>query len=370
MSVYQREGSPYWWYSITLPDGRRLRGSTKKTAKREARLVALEKEQTALAAPRRDQAWRLREVLGTYWTDHAQNLQTASVMFFHYELLSEFLGPDLPIADLTSSLLLDYRAARRGGSIKATADMLDRSSPWRKRALDDKGFVRAVSPQTVNRDFAHLQAAMNWAKDMHGKQMPSINWRGLKAKEAPFRNRFASGDEFATLLTTAHPAMRDIILCAVTTGLRRGNIFSMEWHQVNLRASTITLPKLKGGKPHTVQIAPALRAALARTKPDQRKGPVFDTTNYKRRWHAAVKAAGLVDFKFHDLRHTFASWARINGADLLDICEALAHSSVSVTQRYAHVKPESKMTAFDRVAEAFASQSASQSARLRKKKTA
>lgn len=365
MSVYQREGSPYWWYSVTLPDGRRLRGSTKKTQKREARLVALEKEQAALAAPARDGAWRLREVLGTYWTDHAQNLDNASVMFFHYELLSEFLGADLPIADLTSSLLLDYRAARRGGSIKATADMLERSAAWRARAIDDKGYVAAVQPQTVNRDLAHLQAAMNWAANMHGKIMPRINWRGLKAKEAPYRIRFASGDEFAQLLRVAHPSMRDIILCAVTTGLRRGNIFSMQWHQIDLRAATITLPTQKGKKPHVVQIAPALRAALGRTKPKERTGPVFDTTNHKRRWASAMKEAGLVDFHFHDLRHTFASWARINGADLLDICEALAHSSVFVTQRYAHVQPDSKKTAFDRVAEAFASQSASQSRKKR-----
>jgi Site-specific recombinase XerD len=365
MSVYQREGSPFWWYSITLPDGRRLRGSTKKTTKRDAKIVAAEKEQNALAQPRRDQAWRLREVLGTYWEDHAKNLQNASVMFFHYELLSEFFGADLPIADLTSSLLLDYRAARRGGSIKATADMLDRDAAWRARAIDEAGMIVAVQPQTVNRDFAHLRAAMNWAANMHSKIMPRINWKGLKAKEAPFRVRFASGDEFADLLSIAHPSMRDIILCAVTTGLRRGSIFAIEWHQVDLRVSTITLPKMKGGKPHSVQIAPALRAALGRTKPADRKGLVFDATNHKRRWEQAVKEAGLVDFHFHDLRHTFASWARINGADLLDICEALAHSSVSVTQRYAHVKPQETTTAFDRVAAAFASHSASQSHKKR-----
>lgn len=365
MSVYQREGSPYWWYSVTLPDGRRLRGSTKKTQKREAKLVALEKEQAALAAPTRTAAWRLRDVLGTYWNDHAKNLANASPMFFHYELFSEFLGPDLPIADLTSSLLLDYRAARRGGSIKATAEMQERALSWRKLMIDDAGYIKAVQPQSVNRDLAHLQAALNWAKNMHSKAIPSINWRGLKAKEAPFRVRFATGDEFAKLMEVAHPAMRDIILCAVTTGLRRGNIFAMEWHQVNLRGSTITIQFLKGGKPHTVKIAPALRAALGRTKPKERVGLVFDATNHKRRWEGAVKDAGLIDFKFHDLRHTFGSWARINGADLLDICEALAHSSVSVTQRYAHVKPDSQTTAFDRVAEAFASQSASQSKKKR-----
>ncbi|MGE4324394.1 MAG: tyrosine-type recombinase/integrase [Sphingobium sp.] len=306
-------------------------------------------------------------MLGTYYEEHAQNLDSASDIFFHYEMLSAFLGRDLPIADLTTSLLLDYRAARRGGSIKATPAMLeDRVPAWRARMVDAAGFIRAVKPQTVNRDFAHLQAAMNWAAAMHLKPMPAMNWKGLKAREAPFRVRFATGDEFATLLKAAHPAMRAIILCAVTTGLRRANILDMEWHQVDLRGSTMTLRKVKGGKPHMVQIAPALRAELGRTRPKDRQGKVFDATNYRRRWASAVKDAGLVDFKFHDLRHTFATWARQNGADLIDICEALRHSNVSVTQRYAHVKPETTTTAFDRVAALLASQSASQS----KKKTA
>lgn len=267
------------------------------------------------------------------------------------------------MADLTNALLLDYRSARRGGSIKATADMLDRRKAWRNRIIDDKDYIKPVRAQTVNRDFAHLQAAINWAKDMHLKQMPVINWKGLKAKEAPFRVRYASGNEFADLMEAAHPAMQQIILCAVTTGLRRSAILGMEWHQVDLTASKITLRHVKGGKPHMVDISPPLRAVLGLTAPEDRQGRVFDATNYKRRWAQAVKAAGLVDFKFHDLRHTFASWARQSGADLLDICEALKHSSVSVTQRYAHVTPEDSTTAFDRVGQIFMAHSAAQNSK-------
>jgi hypothetical protein len=70
---------------------------------------------------------------------------------------------------------------------------------------------------------------------------------------------------------------------------------------------------------------------------------VFDWTNFRKRWEAAVKAAGLVDFHFHDLRHTFASWARMNRADLADISEALDHSTVAVTMRYAHIKPRHRL---------------------------
>jgi integrase len=80
---------------------------------------------------------------------------------------------------------------------------------------------------------------------------------------------------------------------------------------------------------------------------------VFDVTNFRKRWDAAVKAAELEDFRFHDLRHTFASWARMNGADLADIKEALHHSTLNMSLRYAHIKPDEHVTAFDRIAASF-----------------
>ena len=92
----------------------------------------------------------------------------------------------------------------------------------------------------------------------------------------------------------------------------------------------------------------------------ERTGQVFDTKNFRREWEKAVKDAKLADFRFHDLRHTNASWARIAGADLADICEALGHSNVAVTMRYAHLTPDAEITPFERVSAVLWSQSASQ----------
>ena len=78
---------------------------------------------------------------------------------------------------------------------------------------------------------------------------------------------------------------------------------------------------------------------------------VFDRTGFRRRWDSAIKAANLDNVRFHDLRHTFASWARIAGADLATIMEALDHSHISVTMRYAHINPQTHRTAFDAAAE-------------------
>lgn len=362
MSLFQRTGSPFWWYDVTV-NGRRFRGSTKKKTVREARLAEAEIIQQERNRPTRDMPWRLREVLGTFWVESAKHQASASQIFLKFELLSEFLGPDKPVLDITNADIMDYRAARRGGLIALPQLSIEqRPKSWRARMIGDDRKVKPVSAQTVNRDIANLQAAMNWARDMHGKQVPSLLWRKLKVTENPHRIRFAAADEFADLMQAAHEELRPIILCAVTTGLRRANILDMEWHQVDLKSCTITVQKTKGGKPGIARIAPPLRAALARTPPKARKGPVFVTTNFRRRWASAVSKAELTDFHFHDLRHTFASWARQNGADLADICEALFHSSVSVTMRYAHIRPDHDTTAFDRVADLLASQSTTQKA--------
>ncbi len=152
-------------------------------------------------------------------------------------------------------------------------------------------------------------------------------------------------------MEAAHETLRPVIIAAVTTGLRRANLLTIEWHQVDLARGNITIPRSKGRKPIVVRIVPALRAALGRTVAKDRFGRVFDRTNFRKRWDAARAEANLVDFRFHDLRHTFASWARQNGADLADICDALHHSGIAVTMRYAHIKPDSATTAFDRVSD-------------------
>jgi integrase len=150
------------------------------------------------------------------------------------------------------------------------------------------------------------------------------------------------------------------MLCAVATGLRKANVLALDWKQVKLDRKAIIV-RVKGNKEHVVRIGGALMAMLSTTPPEQRKGRVFDVTNFRRRWEAALKAAEIENFKFHDIRHTFASWARQAGADIADVSDALGHSSISMTMRYAHVKPEESITAFDRVSATVLAHSVAQS---------
>lgn len=330
MSLYRRPASPFWQYQFSL-HGRRFRGSTGETVKGRARQI--EAELRAAAADKRGFAddWRLRDALGSYWRERGRHNASQDTIFAQLERLSDFLGPDTPLADLRSHHIMDYRAKQRG---------------------------RGMKPQSVNRHIATLQAALNHAHKVHGKPATSIAWSALKSAEAPHRLRFLGREEYERLIAVAHPALRGIIAFAVSTGLRRGNILALDWAQVNLDAGYIEVV-VKGGKRGQVKITPAIRAILGSA--GIRRGKVFDVTGFRKRWSRAVADAGLGDFRFHDLRHTFASWARMAGADIADICDALLHSNIAVTMRYAHILPEQHVTAFDRVSSELLSHMSAQS---------
>lgn len=322
MPVTRRKGSPYFWYSFNVA-GRRFRGSTEQTTKSAAKEVERDKIQLAKVGIKQGAEWALLAVLNAYWHERAKDRKGHATIETALGNLQLSLGKLTKASDLTNGALMDYRAKRRGEGVEA---------------------------HTVNRDFAYLRAAYTHCARFHHQPQPRIDWKGLRAKEPPGRTRFLSKVEYQVLMAAAHESLRPIIVCAVSTGLRQGNIFSLDWRQVNLGERVIQIV-VKGDKRHTVRIGSALLAVLARTPPEQRRGKVFDTTNWRRRFAAALKAAKIDDFRFHDLRHTFASWARIDGADLADICEALNHSGIGMTMRYAHIQPETHRTAFDRVSD-------------------
>jgi integrase len=332
MSVYRRENTPYWWYSFNL-NGRRFRGSTGKTTKREA--AEVERDQIARIeksfVPRAD--WTVQVVLSTYWSDHAQFLPSAFDIQTAFANLQRLLGKDKKFAELTSGDLMDYRATRRGEQrFKKDGTPVNRRPP---------------AANSINRDFAYLRAAGAHCERFHRHPMPEIDWKELKAREPSWRRRFLGREDEAPALLAALPAhAREIVICAIVTGLRRDNVLRLEWDQVSLSERHITVI-LKGGAEHAVSIPPALMAILS-TK-TSRKGRVFDATNFRRHWYAAVESAGLKNFRFHDLRHTFASWARKGGVDLPTLKEAMHHSDISMTMRYANVEPDEVVTTFDKV---------------------
>jgi integrase len=331
MPVRKREGSPFFWYSFSI-NGCRFRGSTGHTEKSKAKEVERDQYQLAKKSFAVRVDWDLQTVLSTYWNEHAKDKPSAYAIEGNFADLQRLLGKGRKTSELSSGDLMDYRAKRRGE---------------RRTGKHGQPIRQPPKAHTINRELAYLHAAYKHCARYHRQPMPDVDWKGLRTAEPTWRKRFLSREDEAPALMAVLPAnVREIVICAIVTGLRKGNILRLDWDEVNLAERTITV-MAKGDRETIVKIPPMLMALLS-TKP-RRKGRVFDTTNFRKRWYAALSEAGLKNFHFHDLRHTFASWARKNGADLPTLKEAMNHSDISMTMRYANVEPDEVETAFDSV---------------------
>jgi integrase len=137
--------------------------------------------------------------------------------------------------------------------------------------------------------------------------------------------------------------------------MRRGELFALTWHSVDLVAGRITVHGATA-KSGTTRHVPLNAEALAvlrgwRDQAPDGSGLVFPgkhgdaLSNVRRSWEAVLRAAGITRFRWHDLRHTFASKLVMAGVDLNTVRELLGHSDYKMTQRYAHLAPEHKAAA-------------------------
>jgi len=138
--------------------------------------------------------------------------------------------------------------------------------------------------------------------------------------------------------------LRLIVLIALTTGMRIAEIFSLKWNDLLYKEELIAVrAKLKGGKVRYVPM-PSELAAECRRYPailgEERIFPPEPGAKRERQrvdksFETALELAGIKDFRFHDLRHTFASWYMMNGGDLYELAKILGHSNIKMTERYA-----------------------------------
>jgi integrase len=144
------------------------------------------------------------------------------------------------------------------------------------------------------------------------------------------------------------PRMRRIVLAALLTGMRQGEIISLRREQVDLKAREITLTKTKSNKVRRIPIAgalvPVLEEALAASRTgvvfESRNGEAFTEDGVRNSWDRVRTRAGLEDFRFHDLRHSCATALRRRGAGLDVIQKILGHSSLAMVMRYAHLNED------------------------------
>lgn len=206
-----------------------------------------------------------------------------------------------------------------------------------------------VEPATVNRELSFLRRVFNVALANDLVERNPVKLVKL-FREPSGRVRYLTEEEEARLQRGLDVVRWRIIAFAMNTGLRQAEQFHLRWEHVNFAARVLTVPRSKHGGARHVPLNDTsmeiLRALPSRFKggfvfPSRSGKTPINATNFRQRvFNPAVAAAGIEDFRWHDLRHTFASRLTMAGVDLNTIRELMGHKTLAMTLRYAHLSPK------------------------------
>jgi len=218
--------------------------------------------------------------------------------------------------------------------------------------------LKTVKLATIYQEISFLKhmyrKAVEWGKLEHN---PLVGLKNPKPHNE--RLRYLTAEEIDRLLAVCKSDdprrvhLYPIVLMALHTGMRSGEIFNLTWERVDLENGLITITGTKTGENRVIPMTRTLSEVLS-SLPKHHKPPyVFvnhNGTHFKkvrRAFDRAVRIAGITNFRFHDLRHTAASHMVMSGVDVFTVQEILGHKSIQMTRRYSHLSPKHKRAAVD-----------------------
>lgn len=271
----------------------------------------------------------LSELIDRYCFNVLPNKKSAKTQFQQLNWWKTKIG-SYPLSDITPSLIAEYR------------DKLGREITIRGRP---------PSPATVVRYMAALSHTFTTAVKEWGWLDDSPMRKVTKPKEPRGRVRFLSEDERTRLLKACkksnNTSLYPVVVLALSTGMRQGEIMSLTWDAVDLNRGRAILHETKNDERRAVPLAGhalELLKELGKVRridsnllfPSKEANPK-KPMDLRAPWLATLKITGIEDFKFHDLRHSAASYLAMNGASLAEIAEVLGHKTLQMVKRYTHL---------------------------------
>lgn len=232
----------------------------------------------------------------------------------------------------------------------------DVTSNWKSEGINKI----KLGPATLNRHLNSLSVVFRHAKEWGWSKRNPVQ-EARKYTEPRGRVRYLSDKERKKLLETCQQKefkkLYPIVVLALSTGMRKEEILSLKWAQIDLKAGTIILTKTKNKERRRVPVTLRALELLKQHEKEKREDTEFvfpgerishkngckvialSERHYdiKRPWMKLLDKADIKDFTFHDLRHSCASYLAMNGATSLEIAEVLGHKSLDVVKRYAHL---------------------------------
>jgi integrase len=354
--TYKRKDSPYWWIEYTGADGRRRQESTRTTVKAEADYLLAKRRKEAMEGiiPDKNRKVVLFSTLVKDYLVWAER-QRAYVSKKNRTnfLLAEF--GDIPLSGFSTKLVEQYQTKRLNDAKQSRKKKTD-EKPQADKQQPEKPKDK-IKPATVNNELKVLKhmfsKAVEW--NMVSEDTAKNVKRVKLIPENNRRLRYLSREECASLTDSCAPHLKPLVVTALNTGMRRGEIFGLTWDRVDLKHGFILLDTTKNGERREIPINGMLRAELeelAMNNVDGHRHVFHDKAgkpyqDIKRSFHSAYKTAKISDFRFHDLRHTFASHLVMAGVDITTVKELLGHKTLTMTLRYAHLAPSHKVKAVE-----------------------
>jgi integrase len=270
-----------------------------------------------------------KEMMDRYMSEHSTPKKASSERdLSSLSHLTPFFGTR-PISEISPKLIYEYKNRRRNED---------------------------ASPSTINRELALMKHAFNLAVREWEWIKENPVTRVSMEKEPPSRDRWLTCEEEEALLSVSPQWLKEIIIFAIESGCRREEILSLTWKDVDIFKKVVTIFANKTGDRRTIPLTTKAFDVLkskekARIKTGLIKREDFPFSHPGRqkvnfhalRWafEKALRKAKIEDFRFHDLRHTFASRLAQQGVDPYTIQKLMGHKTFTTTARYSHHCAES-----------------------------
>ena len=326
MGLYRRPQGKVWWMNF-MYHGRQIRRSTGTADRRLAEKI-LGKVGSQIVEGRffetlEETTRTFEELMERYLSEHAARKSQPRHYRGYTNNLKAFFG-GRTLAEITPKLIVEYKNLRYAAGLK---------------------------PASINRELSSLKKAFNLAvREWEWCRVNPVS-RVSMERENNQRDRWLSVEEETRLLQACAPWLHDLVIFALHTGMRMGEILELTWRGADVSRRTVMVFRSKNGERRTIPVNQTVltvlkeKAKVRSLKTDlifcSKVFTPIESGHLRRSFRLALSKAKIEDFHFHDLRHTFATRLVQAGVDLYKVQRLLGHKSPIMTQRYAHHYPES-----------------------------
>jgi integrase len=328
MGIFLRRMKYWMCYSV---NGRQVRASTDTINKKLAESIyhkrmALIAENKHLDAKRCEKVF-FKDFAQTYLERHAIPYKKSwKTDKDHLANLMPFFGQKY-LYEITSLMIEDYKRERE----------------------------KKVKRSTIRRELgtfgAMLNKAVQWRLLQESPMRDVVRYKGADVDSG--RIRYLEKNEILRLLDCClDRQLKNIVILALHTGMRKGEIQRLEWNHIDFRRRQLLVAISKNGTKRYISLNRSAIAALMAQPKYSNSLLVFANEegklyNFRKAFDTAIKRSGIRDFRFHDLRHTFASHLVMAGMSLYTVMGLMGHKSLTMTQRYSHLSPDFQAQAVD-----------------------